>query len=119
MACGGRLMPGGSAGCGTGDDHSDVPPLPEALAALVDQHRADHAVGVTLEHRATTRPVPSGPTVALLSATREALTNAAKHAPGRPVEVQLDFRAEAVRVRPCGSSSPMTNRSSARAWSRC
>ena len=71
---------------------ADVPALPEALRVLADQHRADHGTQVTLVQRGTPRPVASGVAVALLGVAREALTNAAKHAPGRPVDVRLDYR---------------------------
>jgi signal transduction histidine kinase len=71
----------------------EVPALPEALAALAEQHRKDHQVEVTL---AIEHPRTPGPevVVALLGAAREALTNSAKHAPGYPVAVHLDGRPE-------------------------
>jgi signal transduction histidine kinase len=60
---------------------------------LVEQHRKDHRVEVdlTVEHPRTPGP---DVVVALLGAAREALTNAARHAPGRPITVHLDGRAE-------------------------
>ena len=69
----------------------EVPALPEALAALVEQHRTDHGVEVdlTVEHPRTPGP---DVVVALLGAAREALTNAAKHAPGRRITVHLNGR---------------------------
>ncbi|MEU0089025.1 histidine kinase [Kribbella sp. NPDC006257] len=67
----------------------EVPALPEALASMVDQHRKDHGVEVdlTVEHPRTPGP---DVVVALLGAAREALTNAAKHAPGRRITVHLN-----------------------------
>jgi signal transduction histidine kinase len=70
----------------------EVPALPSALAALAEQHEKDHETEVTLTNSGTPGSVASGITVALLGAAREALTNAGRHAPGRPVEVQLDYR---------------------------
>jgi signal transduction histidine kinase len=56
---------------------------------LVEQHRKDHGIEVTLtvEHP---RTPPADVVVALLGAAREALTNAAKHSPGHPIAVHLD-----------------------------
>ncbi|WP_328995730.1 histidine kinase [Kribbella sp. NBC_01245] len=70
---------------------ADVPALPDALAALVAQHRVNHAVPIELHQSGTPRPVSSGVAVALLGASREALTNAAKHASGAQVDVRLDY----------------------------
>jgi signal transduction histidine kinase len=70
----------------------DVPALPSALAALAEQHEQDHSTEVTVRTSGTPRQIASGVTVALLGAAREALTNAGRHAPGRAVEVELDYR---------------------------
>ncbi|MFI7062684.1 sensor histidine kinase [Kribbella sp. NPDC050124] len=69
----------------------DVPELPQALAALAEQHEADHGVAVRLAVRGEAQ-TESGVTVALLNAAREALTNAAKHSPGQRVDVDLGFQ---------------------------
>jgi signal transduction histidine kinase len=74
-----------------------VPELPEAVAALAEQHEKDHGTEVRLTVAGTPRRIESGVTVALLSAAREALTNAAKHAPGQAVEVELTY-GEPVRL---------------------
>ncbi|MEV8372820.1 histidine kinase [Kribbella sp. NPDC056861] len=70
----------------------EVPALPEALAAMAEQHEKDHQTEVTMTNSGTPRPIASGITVALLGAAREALTNAGKHASGQAVEVRLDYR---------------------------
>lgn len=70
----------------------EVPALPEVLAVLAEQHQKDHQTEVTVTNSGTPRPIASGVTVALLGAAREALTNAGKHAPGRSVDVRLDYR---------------------------
>ena len=75
----------------------EVPDLPQALAALAEQHEADHGSAVRLSVNDTAGPLDSGVTVALLNAAREALTNAAKHAPGQPVDVGLAY-ADGVRL---------------------
>jgi signal transduction histidine kinase len=78
---------------------ADVPPLPRALAGLTARHEADHGVPVTLSVLGDHRTLSSGAEVSLLRIAREALTNAARHAPGRPVTVTLDYRtASAVRL---------------------
>jgi signal transduction histidine kinase len=69
----------------------DVPELPAALAALAEQHERDHGTAVRLAVAGTQRKLDSGVTVALLGAAREALTNAAKHAPGQIVDIRLVY----------------------------
>ncbi|KAA2262255.1 sensor histidine kinase [Solihabitans fulvus] len=77
---------------------SDVPPLAEAVAVLADHHGRDHEVRVDFRTDGEPRPVSSAATVSLLGAAREALTNAAKHAPGAPVTIALAYEADAVRL---------------------
>jgi len=67
-----------------------VPELPAALAGLAEQHEKDHGTAVQLTVTGHPRKLDSAVTVALLGAAREALTNAAKHAPGQTVEMRLD-----------------------------
>ncbi|MFF0345513.1 sensor histidine kinase [Kribbella sp. NPDC004875] len=74
-----------------------VPDLPEAIAALAEQHETDHSTPVRLTVTGAAVKLESGVTVALLGAAREALTNAAKHAPGQAVEMQLAYQ-NGVRV---------------------
>ncbi|MFF7230803.1 histidine kinase [Streptomyces sioyaensis] len=69
----------------------EVLPLPDMLAELIGNFRRDHRTEIRLTTTGTTRPLPSGPVVALVRATREALTNAAKHAPGGAVDVVLNY----------------------------
>jgi signal transduction histidine kinase len=78
---------------------ADVPPLPQALTDLVAGHETAHGVAVTLSVLGERRALSSGAEVSLLRITREALTNAARHAPGRPITVALDYRSgQAVRL---------------------
>jgi len=60
-------------------------PLVEELARLCGQR------GATLEVSGTPRPVQAEAYLALYRVAQEALTNAAKHAPGAPVAVQATF----------------------------
>lgn len=67
----------------------DVPELAQTITALAQQHEKDHGTQVRLTVRDLDRRIESGITVALLGAAREALTNAAKHAPGQRVLMEL------------------------------
>jgi len=74
----------------------DVPSLPDAAADLVDTFRRDHQAAIELRVVSEPRPVSTAATVSLVRTLREALTNAAKHAPGEPVTVTLDFSGDRV-----------------------
>ncbi|GAA1984472.1 sensor histidine kinase [Amycolatopsis minnesotensis] len=76
----------------------DVPSLAAAVTGLVAAHRADHATPVRFDTTGTERALSSAAAVSLAAIAREALTNAAKHAPGEPIAVTLDFDANAVRL---------------------
>ncbi|TCO50915.1 signal transduction histidine kinase [Actinocrispum wychmicini] len=78
---------------------SDVPPLPEAMAILVESYRRDHQAKIRLGTQGQPRSVSAPATVSLLATAREALTNAAKHAPNTPVDVMLDYGPDAVSLR--------------------
>nr|WP_221379877.1 histidine kinase [Actinoplanes polyasparticus] len=69
----------------------DVPQLAQALDNLVAVHRENFAAEVTLRIDGTPRSSPPGVEVSLLRTAREALTNAARHAPGAPVSIRLHF----------------------------
>ena len=70
---------------------TDTPPLPDSLASLVDSHEYGDRSGVDLAITGDIRPLPPGANVALLRTAQEALTNAAKHAPGAPLVIRLDY----------------------------
>ncbi|HEX3783610.1 MAG TPA: histidine kinase [Pseudonocardiaceae bacterium] len=76
----------------------EVPALGAAVADLADAFRRDHQVPAEFHTEGPPRPVSSAAVVSLLGAAREALTNAAKHAPGAPVTVVLDYRRTLVRL---------------------
>ena len=77
---------------------ADVPPLTTALTDLVTAHRHDHQVPIDFHTEGTPRPLSPAAEVSLLGTAREALTNAAKHAPGGPVTVSLRYGPEEVRL---------------------
>ncbi|NUW30245.1 sensor histidine kinase [Nonomuraea sp. SMC257] len=76
----------------------DVPPLPDALSLMVAEHRRDHDVAAELRTTGTRRPITPAAEVCLLRTAREALTNAAKHAPGEPVMVEIGYGDAGVRL---------------------
>ncbi|MFK3983519.1 sensor histidine kinase [Micromonospora sp. NPDC050397] len=87
---------------------ADVPPLTTALSDLVTAYRQDHQVPVDFRTEGTPRPLAPAAEVSLLGTAREALTNAAKHAPGGPVTVALHFRPEEVRLQVCNGPGRAT-----------
>jgi signal transduction histidine kinase len=72
---------------------TDAPPLPDALAALVD----DRPGALTISGE----PYALGPvaSLALLRVAQEAVTNAAKHADGKPATIALDYSEDGVALR--------------------
>ncbi|MFF5080790.1 sensor histidine kinase [Actinoplanes sp. NPDC000266] len=77
---------------------ADVPPLPRALADLAAAHHADHGVQASLCTHGSAHNLNPAAEVALVRTAREALTNAAKHAPGTDVTVLLECTDSAVRL---------------------
>jgi signal transduction histidine kinase len=76
----------------------DTLPLGEELAAVADTHRQRYHVPVTLETSGVAKTLPPDASLALLRAAQEAMVNAAKHAPGQPVAICLDFGDNDVRL---------------------
>lgn len=76
----------------------DIPPLAEALAQLVEAHRGNHSAVVHAEVGGTPRSLPPAVTVCLVRTAREALTNAAKHAPHAAITVRLDYHVDTVNL---------------------
>ncbi|MFF0966012.1 sensor histidine kinase [Streptomyces sp. NPDC003703] len=73
----------------------DALPLRETLSAMVESSGHRDALTVT----GTVRTVPAQVTQNLLRIAQEALTNAARHAPGGEVEVELAFAASSTTLR--------------------
>jgi signal transduction histidine kinase len=67
-------------------------PLPEGLAELSAEHELRHGTAVIFTVSGEPRPLPADVQVAITRTAAEALVNAAKHAPGQPVEITLDYR---------------------------
>jgi signal transduction histidine kinase len=77
----------------------DVLPLPDALGELAAAHGRDHLGDPPdLEVVGAPRPLRAAVEVALAGAAREALTNAARHAPGAALHMLVEFRPDAVAV---------------------
>ncbi len=76
----------------------DSLPLGDELAAVVETHRQRYQVPVTFETSGAARPLPPDASLALLRTVQEALVNAAKHAPGEPIAVRLDYGQGDVRL---------------------
>jgi signal transduction histidine kinase len=70
---------------------SDTRPLPDELAEAADGYARRYGVAASFETGGVPRPLPPDATVALLRVAREALVNAAKHAPGQHVAMRLDY----------------------------
>jgi len=70
---------------------ADALPLEQELAKATTTSADRYGVAATMHTEGTPRPVPPDATLALLRVAQEALVNAAKHAPGQPVTVGLEF----------------------------
>ncbi len=67
-------------------------PLPEGLAELSIDHEFRHGTAVNFTVSGEPRPLSADAQVAITRTAAEALVNAAKHAPGQPVAITLDYR---------------------------
>lgn len=86
---------------------SDALPLPDALARLAERHSRDHlGASAHVEVRGVTRPVPAAVGVSLTGTAREALTNAARHAPGAPLRMVLQYRPGTIALTIANGGSP-------------
>jgi signal transduction histidine kinase len=77
---------------------TDSSPLDEELRRATAVYGERYDVKVTLGVGGSPRPLPPDATVALLRTAQEALVNAAKHAAGHCVSVNLDYAAGDVRL---------------------
>jgi len=68
-------------------------PLPEGLAELSIDHELRHGTAVNFTISGEPSTLPADAQVAITRTAAEALVNAAKHAPGQPVEITLDYRS--------------------------
>jgi signal transduction histidine kinase len=79
-------------------------PLPDQLQALAAQHREHTAAGLTVT--GTVRTLPSEVVLAVVRTAQEALTNAAKHAPGRRSDLVLDYKQDRIMLTVTTSAAP-------------
>ncbi|MEU6763245.1 histidine kinase [Streptomyces sp. NPDC046853] len=77
---------------------ADTPPLPEALTALVHDHRAASGAPATFTPVGTPRALEPDVGLALLRVAQESLANAAKHARGQELTATLDYEEDQVRL---------------------
>jgi len=77
----------------------DSLPLGDEVAGVVETHRQRYQVPVTFETCGAARPLPPDASLALLRTVQEALVNSAKHAPGEPIAVRLDYGQVDVSLR--------------------
>jgi signal transduction histidine kinase len=90
---------------------ADTPPLPGGLASLARSHEQHYRRPVALSVTGQARIVRPQASVALVRAAREALTNAARHAPGTAVTMHLDYAPGQITVtitNPARSPGPGT-----------
>jgi signal transduction histidine kinase len=73
-------------------------PLPDGLAELSADHELRHGAPVGFTVSGEPRMLPADAQVAITRTAQEALVNAAKHAPGEPVEIRLDYRGDAIAL---------------------
>jgi signal transduction histidine kinase len=76
----------------------DTLPLPAALAELSLTHQRQHGTPVSFEVTGEPRPLGPDAGLAMTRTAQEALVNAAKHAPRRPVAVRLDYADDAIQL---------------------
>ncbi|MCR6490463.1 histidine kinase [Amycolatopsis sp. OK19-0408] len=77
---------------------ADVPPLARALEDLAQRHHKLSGTEVSFGTEGELRTPPFSVVACLVALAREALTNAAKHAPGEPVTMVLGFEPDRVRL---------------------
>jgi signal transduction histidine kinase len=73
---------------------TDTPPLPESLATLAEGHGEQYGSAVDISVTGVARPLSPDANLALIRTTREALVNAAKHAPDAAVAIHLEYGPE-------------------------
>jgi signal transduction histidine kinase len=80
----------------SGPDHSPAPGLSQ-IPALVDRARSS-GMQVDLAMSGTDAPLPAATALTAYRMVQEALANAARHAPGTPVKVELSRQGAALNV---------------------
>jgi signal transduction histidine kinase len=91
----------------------DTAPLPDQLASLAAQYQAAGDTAINLTVTGLPRPLSEQVTNVAYRTAQEGLTNARKHAPGRPVTLGLGFEPGQVTVSvanplpPAGHTGPL------------
>lgn len=90
-----------------GPSAATAPPLPSGtdVAALVDRFR-DAGVTIALHGEGDTAALPATTGLAVYRIVQEALTNAAKHAPGAPVDVTVSIEPTEATVTVTSTGAP-------------
>jgi signal transduction histidine kinase len=77
---------------------TDTRPLHEEIAVTAKEHADRYHVDVHCETIGEPAALPAEATVALVRTVQESLVNAAKHAPGRPIDINLRYDEHGIRV---------------------
>jgi signal transduction histidine kinase len=77
---------------------TDTRPLHEEIAVTAREHADRYHVDVHCETIGEPAALPAEATVALVRTAQESLVNAAKHAPGRPIDIDLRYDEHGIRV---------------------
>ncbi len=73
-------------------------PLPASLAELGAHHQRRYDTRVTFEVSGDVRPLSPDAELAITRTAQEALVNTAKHAPGQPVKIQLEYAEADIKL---------------------
>jgi signal transduction histidine kinase len=76
----------------------DTLPLPDGLAELSRAHQRQHGTQVSFEVTGEPRPLGPEAGLAITRTAQEALVNAAKYAPDRPITMRLDYADDATAL---------------------
>ena len=77
---------------------ADMLSIDDELRNLAGEHGRLHHTKIAFDVEGTPRELPAAASVALLRVAQEAMINATKHAPRKPVEVRLEYTQEKVRL---------------------
>ena len=77
---------------------ADMLSIDAELRNLTEEHGRLHHTKIAFDLEGTPRELPAAASVALLRVAQEAMINATKHAPRKPVEVRLEYTREQVRL---------------------
>jgi len=86
-------------GHGVRDPERTPQPTLQQLADLVDDARTRTGSSLRLIVRGSVAPLDPGVELTAYRIVQEALTNARRHAPGAAIDVELDYRPDALRIR--------------------